>query len=230
MAWLPLRARLAAIFEDPERCDSMYEYFQPTEYSNGERVRDFFDGDAYLRIKEAYGGEEAIENDVFIALSTDGFQASRKKTYDVWPSCAVLCNLPPDIRLAVKNVIPFGFIPGPNEPIDLQSFLDSLVAEVEETNRHGGFEFLFYDGVRRRVRVHVVWFGGDLPAVKKASGIRVIMENGIVDIVLYRENGALYEDICTTHPLYARQMLCVSRDDLMRTHFPGELYGEIGLR
>ena len=43
---------------------------------------------------------------------------------------------------------------------------------MEETNRDGGFEFLFHVGVRRRVRVHVVWFGGDLPAVKKASGVK----------------------------------------------------------
>ena len=46
------------------------------------------------------------------------------------------------------------------------------MAEVEEANRDGGFEFLFYDGINRRVRIHVVWFTGDLPAVKKVSGVK----------------------------------------------------------
>ena len=172
MGSLPLRPRLAAMFADQAKCEKMYDYIRSTEYSSEGLVRDFFDAEAYEQIRTAYGGDGAIENDVFVAVSSDEFQAFRKKSYDVWPICAVIYNRPPDIRLAVKNIIPFGFVPGPQEPVGSQSFLEALVAEVEEANWDGGFGFLFYDGINQRVRIYVVWFTGDLPAVKKVSGVK----------------------------------------------------------
>ena len=40
------------------------------------------------------------------------------------------------------------------------------------TNEGDGVEFTFFDRVTRRIRVHIVWFAGDLPAVKKLLGIK----------------------------------------------------------
>ncbi|PXF41853.1 hypothetical protein BWQ96_08432 [Gracilariopsis chorda] len=69
--------------------------------------------------------------------------------------------------------MPLTFVPGPTEPSDLQSFLGPLIEELKELENDGrGTEFLFYDGKRRRVRVHMLCFTGDLPAVKKVSGIK----------------------------------------------------------
>ena len=172
MSWLPLKPRLQDWFLDEERCSQLYDYMTNNDYNCEDRVRDVFDADVFQRICEKYDGAEAIQDDIFLAVSADGFQAFRKKSYDIWPIVAIICNLPPHLRFAVKNMLPLAFIPGPTEPTNLQSFFEPLIREIEDMNAGGGVEFTFFDGVTRRIRVHIMWFAGDLPAVKKMSGIK----------------------------------------------------------
>ena len=135
-------------------------------------MRDFFDADVFQGICEKYGVAGTIQNDIFLAVSADGFRAFRKKSYDIWPIVAIICNLPPHLRYSLKNMLPLAFIPGPTEPKNLQSFFEPFIREIEDTNEGDGVEFTFFDGVTRRIRLHILWFAGDLPAVKKLSGIK----------------------------------------------------------
>lgn len=168
--YLPIMDRIAEIVADEARCKQLYSYTRSKE-SPENRLDDFFDSAAYRRISELYGGGENMAYDVFIAASADGFQAFKNKDYDVWPVAAILYNLPPDQRYLIKNVLPLGFVPGPREPKNLQSFLAPLFNEVKRILEAGGEELTFFDGVTRRVRLHLIWFTGDLPAVAKSAGV-----------------------------------------------------------
>ena len=116
---------------------------------------------------------ESIEDvtlDVFIAASTDSFQAYKNRTLDVWPVLAIFLSLPPEERYSVKNVLPLMFIPGGCQPSHLQSFLIPLINEVNYT-MPDGVMMHFYDGSRRKVRIHLVWFSTDLDALTKVASL-----------------------------------------------------------
>ena len=70
------------IFADANRCDKLYEYRLNLE-ARPEIISDFFDGAAYRWLQNHYGGEEALLKDIFIGVSTDGFQALKNNSFDV---------------------------------------------------------------------------------------------------------------------------------------------------
>ena len=137
MSWLLLRPRGYKIGFWTMRgalSSMITSYLSNTDYNCEDRVMDFFDADVFQRICEKNGGAEAIQDNIFLAVSADGLQAFRKKSYDIWPIVAIICNLPPHLRFALKNMLPLAFIPGPAEPTNLQSFFEPLIREIEDMN------------------------------------------------------------------------------------------------
>lgn len=102
-------------------------------------------------------------------VSMDGFQAYRNKDYDLSPFVALLGNLSPQIRCKVRNAIPFFSIPGPKEPMDLKSILIPFIEEINAVEKNGGVLLQLWDGVERRVRIHVMWTSADIPATSKMA-------------------------------------------------------------
>ena len=131
--------------------------------------RDFFDWTIYQDIRSKYGGERAIENDIFLIASTDAFSPFKNRNYDVWSIAAINFNLPPHQRYIPQNVLPLAFVPGPRQPKDIQSFLIPLVREMMRAK--DGIMMTLPDGSSRLVRVHLIGFTGDQPAVCKVSGL-----------------------------------------------------------
>ena len=154
---------------DEHSCNSIFQYHQT--FQPGSAIySDYFDGESYRRLCQVYGGIEAVSWDIFISASTDGFQAYKNRTLDVWPVVAILLNLPPVQRYSVKNVLPLMFIPHGRQPSDLQSFLIPLINEVKSTFPDG-LMMKFYDGSQCRVRLHLVWFSADLDALRKVASL-----------------------------------------------------------
>ena len=170
ISYIPFLPRLEAMVADKAKCRHLYDYLTSVYPRPEGMIRDFCDTASYRPLCDLYGDEQNLKDDIFLAVSTDGFQAFKNKSYDVWPVVAIICNLPPHVRFAVNNVITISFVPSPHEPKNLQSFLKPLVGELEGVKNNGGMEVEFYDGSRRRVRAHISWFTGDLSAVKKCSG------------------------------------------------------------
>lgn len=166
LKYIPLLPRISSMVRDPVRCEQLYSYRRSRGPGRG-HMEDFFDGSAFKRICELYTGEDETMFDIFLGVSTDGFQAFKNKDYDVWPIAAILLNLPPDQRFLIRNILPFSFIPGPKEPKNLESFLVPLFNEIQSVLDQGGVEMIFSDGVVRRVRIHLMWLSGDLPAIAK---------------------------------------------------------------
>ena len=143
----------------------------------GNYYGDIVDGSLYTGIIESRGGEEAAKYDVFLSLSTDGFQTFGNKSYDTWSIIALLHNLPPSCRFFMKNIIHFSFVKGRYENITLDTYFRPLVDEISELNAYGGTMFELYDGEKRGVMVHIVWIGGDSPAVPEVGGLKGV--NGV---------------------------------------------------
>ena len=138
LSYILLLPRLEAMMASKEHFEQLYKYLEYVHPRPTGQIRDFYVSNAYKRICDLYGGEENVKNDVFIAVSTDVFQAFKCKSYDVWPIVATICILPPQLRFSIKNVLPLGFVLGPSEPKNQQSFLKPLVREIQEINREGG--------------------------------------------------------------------------------------------
>ena len=103
-------------------------------------------------------------------MSCDGFQTFHNNSYACWPVVAMVENLPPDVRLLLKNSVTLGIIRRPSEVIRFDTFFIPLVREVVEMNGEGGTSFEFWDGRVRNIQVHIVFMKGDAPAVAKMSG------------------------------------------------------------
>ena len=130
-----------------------------------------FDGSLAQSYIAELGRFDCVKNDIFITVSTDGFEAYKNRTCDVWPVVAVLLNLPPSSRYKMRNVIPLMFIPHGKEPKDLQSYLIPLLNELQSLERSNGVELRFYDGSIRQVRIHLLFFTADLVAMKRLLSI-----------------------------------------------------------
>ena len=170
MGYIPLLPRLRAMVRDPSNCDSLFSYSKDWTSNVGWKT-DVFDGDLFKRIREDLNIIDDNSYDVYIGVSTDGFEVFQKGSCDVWPIIGIIYNLSPDKRFRMQNILPFSFVPGPKEPKNLQSFLLPLILELERINEGGGTKMRFPDGSVNKVRVHLLWFTGDLPAVAKVGGL-----------------------------------------------------------
>lgn len=164
--YAPIRSRLQQMLLNEECCRQLYSY---KSMSGSDMLHDFFDGKAFCRIQQQYGGYENIKNDIFLSISTDGFQPFCSSTEQVWPVLALILNLSPRHRYKVANIMPLSIVPGPT-PTNLQSFMAPIIHEILNEFGNDGIVFKFYDGIYRRVRIHLVSVLGDLPVVSKLSG------------------------------------------------------------
>jgi hypothetical protein len=81
---------------------------------------DYIHGKDYLL---AVLSEDIRDDDLVLMLSVNGAQLYEMKKSDCWIYIWVLMDLPPQYRYKKKYVMPGGFIPGPNKPKNLQSFI-----------------------------------------------------------------------------------------------------------
>ncbi|KAF8816949.1 hypothetical protein BYT27DRAFT_7247837 [Phlegmacium glaucopus] len=85
-----------------------------------ETYEDIFHGDAYLK---AVQDRKITENDMVLMMSIDGAQLYQSKQSDCWIYIWVILDLAPDLRYKKCYIFPGGFIPGPNIPQNIESFL-----------------------------------------------------------------------------------------------------------
>ena len=175
-----LTARMRKWFLSRDSCDLLYSYrHKNIERDSGDRseasetktyYHDFFDGTRYQEIVTERGGEEAAKWDIFISITSDGFQCFNNSAYDVWPILAMVENLHPEVRFLMRNAVPLAYVKGPKEATQLDTFMIPIVEEIRGINADGGTSFEFWDGAVRSVQVHVLYMKGDSPATAKNAG------------------------------------------------------------
>ncbi|KIY53770.1 hypothetical protein FISHEDRAFT_18296, partial [Fistulina hepatica ATCC 64428] len=82
--------------------------------------KDFVDGEEYLN---AVQDGKITPDDTVLMLSMDGAQLYRNKTSDCWLYIWLIMDLDVNARFKKDHVLPGGFIPGPNKPKHVDSFL-----------------------------------------------------------------------------------------------------------
>ena len=126
---IPLGPQIQALRSSPDGFGDMLYSVNQTEkvqdrLQGSENIMpfydDFFSGIDYLNAVS----EEKIKNgDTILLFSLDGAQLYEHKQSDCWIYIWVILNLSPDKHYKKKHVLPDAFIPGPNKPKNIDSFL-----------------------------------------------------------------------------------------------------------
>lgn len=130
-------------------------------------VSDILSSAGYLSRRSAWHLADSNNTDgvlrVTLMLSSDGAQPFRCGGFSLWPCVAVLCELPPKVRVKSENCIVFGFWVGnrykkkPVWPV----FLESAIVELNVIRN--GFDVTIGSSVIR-VKVEIFATIMDLPA------------------------------------------------------------------
>src|SRR5712672_200472 len=125
---IPIGPQLQALYQDPQ--SATYAHYLHQERSrilqeikeNGclEEYNDVLHGKDLI---EAFREGSIGEDDIVLMFSIDGAQLYAKKASACWIYIWVLFNLAPEKRYKKKHVLIGGFIPGPNNPKNIDSFL-----------------------------------------------------------------------------------------------------------
>ncbi len=127
---IPLAPQLQALWRSPESAKRLKYRQKYTEKflaeltaNEGERkmpYRDFFDGMDYLQL---HIDDKIAPGDMMLLLSMDGAQLYRNKASECWIYIWVILDYAPDVHYKKRHVLPGGFIPGPNKPKNIDSFM-----------------------------------------------------------------------------------------------------------
>jgi len=126
---MPLGPQLQALWRNPETAEKMKhrsrrtkEIFEALEATGGviEEYEDIYHGESYL---EAVARGDITPDDMVLMFAMDGAQLYQDKQSDCWIYMWVVFDLAPDLRYRKRYVLPGGFIPGPNNPKNSDSYL-----------------------------------------------------------------------------------------------------------
>ncbi|KAJ8580047.1 hypothetical protein M405DRAFT_855068 [Rhizopogon salebrosus TDB-379] len=125
---IPLAPQLQALYRNPDSARDMHYLHERTQEVLAELIAtatipvidDIVMGWDYLT---AVIDGDIKEGDIALMVSLDGAQLYESKQSDCWIYMWVILNLSPDKRYRKVHVRPGGFIPGPNKPKNVDSFL-----------------------------------------------------------------------------------------------------------
>ncbi|KIL54909.1 hypothetical protein M378DRAFT_91721, partial [Amanita muscaria Koide BX008] len=175
---VPLGPQVQAQWQSREGAEHMRyltmataEVLHNTDVDNNVIVDTYEDvchGSDYLQAVTA----DICEDDTIVMFSLDGAQLYCDKESDCWFFIWILLNLSPSIRYKKKYVLPGGFIPGPNKPGNLESFLLPSFHHLSVLQREG---LRAWDGLQNKwIRTHPFFLFG----TADTKGLPVI--NGLV--------------------------------------------------
>jgi len=170
MTYWPLTAWLINMLSDPILGPDMMAGMKEarsaaSRNSDGkqrEGLHDWHDGLTFLEALRAGLFDE--DTDIALSVSTDGFEAWRQRGFQGWPIIVTVLNLSPGVRTRNICQIVVAITPGPRQPVDLDSFLHPLVAELNQLARGIPDIRIAGSSQLRTVRAHVVQFTADMSA------------------------------------------------------------------
>ena len=126
---IPLGPQLQALWRSPDSAKAMRHRSVETHTilenlkNNRNEIttwEDIYHGTEYL---DAVRNGRIKENDMVLLMSIDGAQLYQSKESDCWIYIWVVLDLAPDLRYKKRHIFPGGFIPGPNNPENVDSFI-----------------------------------------------------------------------------------------------------------
>ena len=139
---VPLGPQLQALYRDPDQARHMRYLYEHTQQIIAELQRtgsissvdDIAAGWDYLG---AVLNGDIKKDDIVLMVSLDGAQLYESKQSDCWIYIWIILNLAPDKRYKKVYVCPGGFIPGPNKPKNIDSFLFVGLHHIAALQREG---------------------------------------------------------------------------------------------
>ncbi|KIK17012.1 hypothetical protein PISMIDRAFT_112278, partial [Pisolithus microcarpus 441] len=139
---IPLGPQLQALYRDPDQACQMRYLHERTQQIIAEIRRtgsisvvdDIAAGWDYLG---AVLDGDIKKDDIVLMVSLDGAQLYESKQSDCWIYIWIILNLAPDKRYKKVHVCPGGFIPGPNKPKNIDSFLFVGLHHIAALQREG---------------------------------------------------------------------------------------------
>jgi hypothetical protein len=112
------------------------EILRELELNEGllESYDDILHGKDYL---QAVADGRIGPRDPLLMMSLDGAQLYRNKASDCWMSIWIVFNLPPGSRYLKAHVLSGTFIPGPNKPKNLDSFIYPSLHHLSAIQKEG---------------------------------------------------------------------------------------------
>ena len=147
------RARVLSVIEDQGYLDEYTDVLHGSDL-----IKAFQDGDIG-------------EDDIVLMFSINGAQLYAKKLSACWIYIWVLLNLAPDRRYKKKHVFIGGFIPGPNNPKNTDSFLFPGLQHLVTLQREG---LVVWDASIRRTlhsKVFLALMTADGPGMMHVTGL-----------------------------------------------------------
>src|SRR2546423_14911273 len=130
MLYLLIIDRLKIQFNNENRAEELlYRHKYITNKDNND-LDDIFDREIYKELVN----DSLFNNkrDIAFIAPCDEYQIFKQKTDDCWPFLMINNNLDPSLRVKKENLlIPF-LIPGPNQPKDINTFLQPFIDEMKE--------------------------------------------------------------------------------------------------
>ncbi|KAF8586809.1 hypothetical protein K439DRAFT_1339935 [Ramaria rubella] len=127
---IPVSPQLQALYHSPESAHDMghqrwrmYEMFNALDEDGHVLItsyEDIYQGSEYL---EVCTRGEIQQKDIGLMFGIDGAQLYRDKKSDCWIYIWIVLELSEELCYKKKHVLPGGFIPGPNNPKEVESFL-----------------------------------------------------------------------------------------------------------
>ncbi|KIJ53714.1 hypothetical protein M422DRAFT_154434 [Sphaerobolus stellatus SS14] len=132
----------------------MTELLQQLERADGviESYEDLYDGMEFI---QAVGRGDIRATDSMVLWSIDGAQLYRDKQSGCWIYIFILIDLDPSIRYKKKYVLPGGFIPGPNNPKNMESFLFPGFHHISALQKEG---LCIWDGLTNSSYLSRIFF------------------------------------------------------------------------
>ena len=167
--YIPLRPRLQRMFGTASVSALIQQHAsrEDCEHRQGRDMADLHDSPLWEELFSSTGPFQGDGRGLAFALCADGVNPfSRDRvSHSMWPITLSLLNLPKDVRNAFKSLLLVGVIPGPNEPKNMDTYLDQLVDELLSLSNS-----TMYDAVAREdftVRLKVCLSILDYPGQNK---------------------------------------------------------------
>jgi len=171
MPYWPLTPWLRMMLADPKLSAAMQDYMAYARGCAAEvdvtSFRDWFDGATFRRLVK--DGFIVSDFNIVLGVALDGFDSWRQTGCKGWPVVVTILSLPPEMRTKIVCMLPVLVTPGPGEPVDLDSFLAPLMAELNALA--AGVPGMYIDGKEgtHTLRAFCVQVTTDLPAGQKVT-------------------------------------------------------------
>ncbi|XP_010474311.1 PREDICTED: uncharacterized protein LOC104753810 [Camelina sativa] len=173
LRYFPIVPRLKIMFRSKEM--AKYLRWHQTNKSNDGKLRHPVDSVTWDQMNAKYPSFVAEERNVWLGLSTDGFNPFNMKNnnYSCWPVLLVNYNLPPDLCMKKENIMLTLLVPGPQQPSNsIDVYLEPLIEDLNHVWNNGETTYDAFSKSTFNLKAMLLWTISDFPAYENLAGCK----------------------------------------------------------